>query len=89
MSERDAVEELLSARGAVYGEFEALARTAQQLKAIVQEQGALLESDQREALEMICTKIARILRGDPRHVDSWVDIAGYAMLVAQRLRARE
>jgi hypothetical protein len=34
---------------------------------------------------MICHKIARILNGDPNYADSWVDIAGYAQLVADRL----
>jgi hypothetical protein len=51
-----------------------------------QEEGwARLDSDQKEALEMIVHKIARILNGDPNYADSWVDIAGYAKLVADRL----
>jgi hypothetical protein len=29
------------------------------------------------------------LTGDPHHVDSWVDIAGYAQLVVDRLRGVE
>lgn len=33
-----------------------------------------------EALEMICTKIARILAGNARESDHWSDIAGYAEL---------
>lgn len=45
----------------------------------------LKASDMREALDMICHKMARILNGDPNYRDSWVDIAGYAMLVANRL----
>lgn len=36
---------------------------------------------------MIQHKIARILNGDPDYVDNWVDIAGYAKLVADRLQA--
>jgi hypothetical protein len=51
-----------------------------------QEEGwARLDPDQKEALEMIVHKIARILNGDPNYADSWVDIAGYAKLVADRL----
>lgn len=38
-----------------------------------------------EALEMIAHKIARICNGDPNYADNWVDIAGYATLVANRL----
>lgn len=45
----------------------------------------LLQPFQVEALEMIAHKIGRILNGDPNYDDSWVDIAGYAKLVADRL----
>ncbi len=44
-----------------------------------------LDSDQKVALEMIAHKIARIINGNPSHVDSWHDIAGYATLIEQRL----
>jgi hypothetical protein len=47
-----------------------------------------LMPDQREALEMIAHKIARIVNGDPNYADSWLDIAGYAQLVADRLNER-
>lgn len=36
--------------------------------------------------EMVQHKVARILNGDPRYDDNWVDIAGYSTLVAQRLK---
>lgn len=35
---------------------------------------------QREALDLIATKISRILTGDPFAPDHWDDIAGYAHL---------
>ena len=44
-----------------------------------------LRSAQRESLEVIATKIGRILGGDPTHKDHWDDIAGYAELVAREL----
>jgi hypothetical protein len=47
-----------------------------------------MRPDQREALEMIANKISRILNGNPDFVDSWEDIAGYAILVAERLKER-
>ena len=47
-----------------------------------------LADDQRETLEMVAHKIGRILNGDPDYDDSWVDIAGYAKLIADRLQAR-
>lgn len=40
-----------------------------------------------EAIEMIFHKIGRIGAGNPNFVDHWEDIAGYATLVAQRLRS--
>src|SRR5690606_40704517 len=40
----------------------------------------------KESLEMIAQKAGRILNGDPRHEDSWDDIAGYAKLSADAIR---
>jgi hypothetical protein len=34
---------------------------------------------------MIVHKIGRIVNGDPDVTDHWVDIAGYATLIADRL----
>jgi hypothetical protein len=42
--------------------------------------------DQMIALDMIALKISRIVNGNAAHVDSWIDIAGYAKLVADRLQ---
>lgn len=82
------VNEMLDGRKQRYGEFETHANICQTLKQDMQERSGWdeLVSDQREALEMIAHKIARILNGDPNYDDNWVDIAGYAMLVANRLR---
>jgi hypothetical protein len=41
---------------------------------------------QRESLEMIAHKISRIVNGDANYMDSWVDIAGYAQLVIDKLQ---
>lgn len=78
----------LQERGKRYGEFATHAQISQQLKWVMQsyENWFQLEKDQKEALEMIAHKIARILNGDPNYDDSWHDIAGYATLVADRLR---
>jgi hypothetical protein len=40
-----------------------------------------MKSSQKESLEMIMHKVARILNGDPNYSDSWHDIAGYAKLI--------
>jgi len=87
------ITEILDERGKRYGAFVGHAEISQQLKGVIAvfeaNRGCDLAFDQREALEMICHKIARILNGDPNYVDSWVDIAGYAQLVADRLQGIE
>lgn len=77
----------LSQRGSRYGPFTGHARITQDLKHIMHTTHgwAKLTSDQKESLEMIVHKIGRILNGDPNYDDSWVDIAGYAKLVGDRL----
>lgn len=45
-----------------------------------------LSAAQRESLEMIAHKVGRILGGDYNHRDHWADLAGYAKLVADKLR---
>lgn len=85
------LEETLKDRGAKYGRFIDHAMTTQWLKKVMQKQEKwpVLAADQKEALEMIAHKIGRILNGDPNYADSWHDIAGYAELVAKRLRTGE
>lgn len=87
------IEQILEERGKRYGKFKSHAEISQRLKYVVQDvlssRKGILEDDQIEALEMICHKIARILNGDPDYADSWVDIAGYAQLVADRLQGIE
>lgn len=84
-------EEILTERGARYGKFKDHAALCQKLKhtMILTDGWQLLEPDQREALEMVAHKVARILNGDPNYADSWADIAGYAKLVADRLEGVE
>ena len=80
MSEIDAT---LAERGAIYGDYANVARTAQALKQVL-EFGAswdAMPDRQRESLHMIANKLARIVNGKP-HRDSFVDIAGYSMLAA-------
>jgi len=80
----------LAERGSRYGAFEDHATISQGIKIAYglhhkSNWHGKLAYDQREALEMFAHKIARILNGDPNYADSWVDIAGYATLVADRL----
>jgi hypothetical protein len=86
------VDAILNERAGNYGSFATQARIAQRLKHVAHtaagEQGKTFATDQAEALDMIFSKIGRILNGNPDHVDSWVDIAGYAQLVADRLQGK-
>lgn len=77
--------DILQERGEYYGIFTGQAEISQGLKRIIAAKAHNLADDQREALEMIAHKIARILNGDADYEDSWVDIAGYATLVSTRL----
>jgi transposase len=83
---------VLDERGARYGNFIDQARIAQQLKNVAHtfamQQGKTFDVDQAEAIDMILSKLARILNGDPHYADNWIDIAGYAKLVADRLEGK-
>ena len=80
------IEKTLEERGNNYGSFWTHSQIAQMLKNSMKatEGWDKLENDQKEALEMIAHKIARILNGNPNHKDSWHDIAGYAILIDKR-----
>jgi hypothetical protein len=83
----------LTERGSRYGKFTSHSEATQALKRVVlhhiRTNTTKFEDDQLEALDMICHKIGRIVNGDPNYADSWVDIAGYAKLVADRLEGTE
>lgn len=85
------IDKVLGERGRLYGDFSVHAKITQDLKCIMQQslRWDVLNCPQREALEMIAHKIGRILNGDPNYADSWLDIAGYAKLVADRLSIGE
>jgi len=81
------VRDTLNQRDKLYGGFANVAETSQSLKDVLREHANYenLNPMQKEALEMVQHKIARIVNGDPNYKDNWVDIAGYATLVADAL----
>jgi hypothetical protein len=89
VAEPQGVDAILNERGKRYGNFLDHARVTQRLKTVAhqfaREHNKRFDVDQAEALDMIFHKIGRILNGDPNYADSWIDIAGYAKLVADRL----
>ena len=88
----DEVDVTLDARAVEYGKFIEGAEVMQMLKRVVQaalnNRDKTLAHDQAEAMDMIIHKIGRIVNGNPDVVDHWLDIAGYAKLVADRLEGR-
>lgn len=74
-------------RGRRYGGFEGNARISQAIKTAMRDSPNWedLPTDMKEALELMATKIARILNGDPSWRDSWHDLAAYPQLIELRL----
>lgn len=79
---------ILDVRQVVNGKLAEQAKVSQALKLALYKNA--LDKDlsdlQREALEMILHKIARVIAGNPNHCDHWDDIAGYATLVTNDIR---
>jgi hypothetical protein len=86
------VGKVLDARAEQYGSFMQSSDTVIRIKGIIHNAVARndvhLYPDQLQALDMIATKISRIVHGNPNHLDSWIDIAGYATLVADRIQGK-
>lgn len=84
------IEETLAERGKRYGNFAGHASISQSLKRVMQGTAGWdrLNDAQREALDMVQHKVARVLNGDPDYADNWHDIAGYATLVEDLLTAK-
>ena len=86
--EANKVEAILAQRGRDYGDYPQKAGFIQNMKLLIRMSPNWfdMDPDMRESVDMIATKMGRIAYGDPSHLDSWVDIAGYAKLVVYRLQ---
>ena len=73
---------LLQERQTTHGSFADNARNGQFLRDFYRSQPTwkAMEPVHKEALDMIATKLSRILSGQAGHDDHWADIAGYAAL---------
>lgn len=81
---------LLNARETSHGDYGVNAAASQAIKSVFHgspEFLAKLSPEQKESAELIATKFGRILAGDPNNPEHWEDIAGYASLIAERLKA--
>jgi hypothetical protein len=83
-------EDLLEERGHTHGEYKETARIAQFLKAFFHDERGWrdLNNAQKEAIDMTCTKFARILEGDQNARQHWEDVAGYSALIVNMLNEK-
>ena len=79
-------EQTIIERETTHGPYSDTSIIAQGLKRIVRNKSSSkIMPIQAESLDMICSKMARILSGNPDEPDHWKDIAGYALLVHDSL----
>jgi hypothetical protein len=77
------IQDTLRERQKTHGSFAENARISQGIKSYLKENGHHRTLVQREALDLIATKLGRIGSGNANEADHWRDIAGYAMLVVK------
>lgn len=82
------IDQTLEDRGKQYGgSYAEQAEIVQALKKIAHNapQWDGMSADKKESIDLIFTKLSRILYGNPDHHDSWHDIIGYARLIEKEL----
>jgi hypothetical protein len=74
--------DILAEKEKTHGQFTITSEVSQELKRALRRfaKWEALSSEQKEALDSICVKLARIVSGNPDEVDHWIDIMGYAKL---------
>lgn len=86
------VKDTLAERCTTYGSFNDNARISQRLKRVVAEELERIHPSsnpshltyvQQEAIDVILSKISRVITGNPDYTDNFHDIAGYATLAEQ------
>lgn len=80
-------QEVLDERKKTHGDFTDNAYMAQALKTIIRagKYYGIRTEVEKEAIDMICHKLARAVSAEYYHQDNYVDIAGYATLVVERV----
>lgn len=82
----DETETILVERAKTHGDFSEHAKVTGAIKRAMAlgEKWNSLSDEQQESLSMIAHKMGRIIAGNPSVKDHWMDISGYAILVAKR-----
>lgn len=85
------IKKILAEREKTHGSFENVAITAQEIKDAVHTGTEYYRAHPliKESLDMIASKMARIVNGNSFHKDHWVDIVGYAQLVVNEIEEAE
>ena len=85
------IQDILEERGKDYGSYEVQGGFSRRLKDFFSLAPGYknLSDCQQDALDMIATKISRILNGNPDKIDSWKDISGFAELIVQILERKK
>lgn len=83
----DQIMGVLDERGQTHGDYTHMSITIQKIKDAMRagEGWQRCNAGQREALELMATKIGRIVCGDPNHNDHWADIIGYTTKALERI----
>ena len=82
----DQIEDILAERHETHGDFSTMARAACMAESAFAGCN-LTRAEHVIAFRMILVKLSRLAAGNPDHADSWLDIAGYAMLAAKSIRS--
>jgi len=83
----DEARRILEERERTHGQFSDVASLSQSIKDVLRRPVGwdAMPDHAREALDMMASKIARIVSGDHQFKDHWIDIVGYATLVVDSL----
>lgn len=80
------IEKILEERQSSHGDYGVQSKVTEAIKDILLEAGyKQLPWYVRNALDLIATKIGRLVCGDYKHADHYDDIAGYAQLVKKEI----
>ncbi len=80
---------IINERSKTHGDFKDNARITQGIKDyVLYYRTPNLGNTQRESIDMIAHKMSRIVSGEWRFKDHWIDVGGYAELAVSREEAR-
>ena len=79
--------DIIKERAKTHGDYKSTSAWSQSLKDMFRSGGNWhnMNDGQKEALEMIAVKLARLLNGNPQFPDHWDDISGYGKLGANSI----